>query len=206
MRLIRWSRRTALLALAAICVLALGTGIAVSQTNGPRTDRVFAEFELNRTQVQTRNCQGNDGAYTEQHATYEGESGGDPRLTGDLTVRVDSLVNQADPDNGGRISGTAEGHFRIQRDDGTSTTGNFSATVTGQLVGTSVVARTEGTTVAHVRGPAHEVGGKLIDSFTFTSDRFGQAGVGEFGGVDDDPEQPAYIQTESCTGPAQPGP
>ena len=57
-----------------------------------------------------------------------------------------------------------------------------------------------------MRGPAHEIGGKLIGSFSGTSDRGGQQVVGEFGGSDDDQEQPAYIQTASCTGPTQGGP
>ena len=206
MRLIRWTRRHVILTLVAVVALA-ASGIAVAQQrqNGPRTDRVDATFTLNRDQVSSRVCQGNDGLYTEQHATYRGTAlSQDPRLNGELTVRTDTLVNQADTTSGkdfGRLQGTAEGHFRLEADNGTVTTGNFIATVTGRDEAGNFVVRTEGITDGQVRGPAHEVGGKIIGSFTTESDRTGQVVVGEFGGSDDDAEQPAYIQTESCTGP-----
>ena len=201
MGLIRHSRRRAF---ALTALLALGiSGIAVAQgaMNGPRTDRVGATFMLERVNSNARACQGNDGPYTQDNATYVGTSVGDPRLTGRLTVRSESLVNQADADDGGRIQGTVEGHFRVQRDDGTSTTGNFIATIAGEPG--SPVVRIEGTTDGQVRGPNHEVGGKLIGSFSATADRAGQMSAGEFGGEDDDQEQPAYIQTAACTGPTR---
>ena len=206
MGLIRWMRRHVLWTVAAVVALAT-SAVAVAQQagNGPRTDRVAATFELTRTKVQSRTCQGTDGLHAEQHATYEGTSAGDPRLTGRMTVRLESLVNPADADDGGRFQGTAEGHFRIQGPNGTLTTGNFIATLAGDG-GANPVVRIEGTTDGQVRGPAHEVGGKLIGSLSGTSDRTGQQVVGQFGGSDDDQEQPAYIQSVSCTGPTQSGP
>jgi hypothetical protein len=204
MRLIRHGGRR-VIALAALLALAV-SGIAIAQaaSNGPRTDRVGAVFTLERVKSNARTCQGNDGLYTEDHATYVGTSVGDPRLSGTLTIRSDSLVNQADADDGGRVTGTVEGHFRVEGDDGTLTTGNFVATVSGEAVSPTV--RIEGTTDGQVRGPNHEVGGKLIGSFSATADRAGQMSAGEFGGNDDDNEQPAFIQTPSCTGPGQPVP
>ena len=204
MRLVRHGRQRAL-ALTAILALG-GSGIAVAQGafNGPRTDRVGATFTLDRVNSNARACEGNDGLYTEDHATYVGTSVGDPRLTGRLTVRSDTLVNQADAAEGGRLQGITEGHFRIQRDDGTYTTGNFIATVAAEPG--SPVVRIEGTTDGQVRGPNHQVGGKLVGSFSATADRAGEMSSGEFGGQDDDNEQPAYIQTASCTGPTQPVP
>ncbi len=102
MRLIRHGGRR-VIALAALLALAV-SGIAIAQaaSNGPRTDRVGAVFTLERVKSNARTCQGNDGVYTEDHATYVGTSVGDPRLSGTLTIRSDSLVNQADADDGGR--------------------------------------------------------------------------------------------------------
>jgi hypothetical protein len=93
MRLTRWIS----LAIAAVMALAVA-GIAVAHKSaGPATptEPAVATFTAtpNADKTRTRQCTGADGTYTIAKAVYNGTSTGDARLTGNITIKSQSVVN-----------------------------------------------------------------------------------------------------------------
>ena len=207
MRLFNWSRKTLFLGLISVIVLAV-SGLAIAQTSenqGPRTDKVDSAFELNVVKQNAKQCQGQDGQYTEQvNAVYQGRSESqDERLRGFLTLTVDSLVRQNPkfPKDLG-TTGTADGHFKLTETPNgrVKAEGNFYATIEGDTPASPT--RILGTVVGRVTQNAQDVGGTLVGSFRASASPDGSRVVGTFGGPPGEVSLPAVIQQGSCPGPA----
>lgn len=92
MRMKRWIA----LALAAVMALAV-TGIAVAHRSGKttKTEAAQATFTAkpDAQRTKTTQCTGTDGTYNVTRGTYDGTATGDPRLTGDITIKTKTFVN-----------------------------------------------------------------------------------------------------------------
>ena len=203
MRLTRWHSRTVLLALTGLLLLiGAGAAVAASMNQGPRTDRTGAGFQLQVVQQNTKECVGQDGQYSEQvRATYVGLADSpDPRLNGELTVTVDSLVRNTPKVGDPGTLGTADGHFKLTQENRVTAEGNIYATIEGPAPGAPT--RIVGTAVGRVTGPNQQVGGRLVGSFRASATPGGAEIRGEFGGMGE-ASLPAVIQEGSCQGPAE---
>jgi hypothetical protein len=85
------------LALAAVMALAVA-GIAIAHSGGgqpQKTEQVSATFEATPVadQTKTRQCTGVDGTYSITKSVATGTATGDPRLSGNITIRSKSVVN-----------------------------------------------------------------------------------------------------------------
>ena len=93
MRMTRWIS----LALAAVMALAVaGIAVASKGTNkAAKTEAAQATFTAtpNAEKTKTRQCTGADGTYNVTKGVYNGTSTGDPRLTGDITIKTHTFVN-----------------------------------------------------------------------------------------------------------------
>jgi hypothetical protein len=84
MRRIKWL-------LAPVAAASLAAGIAVAGPQSSETTQVTADFEANLVNQKSRAC---DASHSIFRGTFEGtQTSSDPRLTGDLLVRVRSVVN-----------------------------------------------------------------------------------------------------------------
>jgi hypothetical protein len=93
MRLTRWTS----LAIAAVLALAVA-GIAVAHNGGgqpTKTEAAQATFTAtpDAAKTSTRQCTGVDGTYNITKGVYNGTATGDPRLTGNITIKSKSVVN-----------------------------------------------------------------------------------------------------------------
>ena len=85
------------LALAAVAALAVA-GIAIAHGGGgspQKTEEVAATFTTAPVADKTRSkqCTGVDGTYTISKGVDQGDSTGDPRLTGKITIKSNTVVN-----------------------------------------------------------------------------------------------------------------
>jgi hypothetical protein len=89
------------------------TGIAVA-AGGASTDTPSATFTAAAKRVQTKNCNGSDGAYTVTHGRYEGTmtSTNNPALNGKVRIDVHSVYNNTEK------AGWMRGEIRVLGDDG----------------------------------------------------------------------------------------
>jgi hypothetical protein len=91
MRVTRW------ISLAFVAVLALAGGIAFAHGGGQpqKTEEVAATFTTSPVADKTRSkqCTGVDGTYTITKGVDQGDSTGDPRLTGKITIKSKTVVN-----------------------------------------------------------------------------------------------------------------
>jgi hypothetical protein len=88
--------------LAPVAAVPLAVGVAVAGSQSSETSPVTADFEASLVKEKQRIC---DSSHTEFRVRFEGsQTSSDPRLTGDLEVKVRSVVNTQ---NGwGSTSGT----------------------------------------------------------------------------------------------------
>lgn len=188
-------RRHKLIAAVAVLVALLATGVAIAAHKASRahTDPVTASFTVNQERMTEKLCAGQDGQYRQFHAVYRGTSTGDPRLTGNLTLRSSGLVNQ---DTGfGSTRGKA-----VVRDASTGRLkahGHFWAVNTdrGFLHGL-ILAR------VHDRdtGGAEDADGSggLLGNFKGSFNAAGTTFTGQLGGTSGDDRTPAVIQAGGC--------
>jgi hypothetical protein len=90
------TKRLIALALAAVMALAVaGIAVAHKGAKAAKTEAAQATFTAkpNADKTKTTQCTGTDGTYNVTKGVYEGTSTGDPRLTGDLTVKTKTFVN-----------------------------------------------------------------------------------------------------------------
>ena len=203
------SRRLISLALAAVTALAVA-GIAIANGGGgnpQKTEEVAATFTAapvaNKTR--TKQCTGVDGTYTITRSVDQGDSTGDARLTGKVTIKSQTVVNN---DTG---LGWSEGKVSIA-DASTGkvkSASGFAATVTGGN-------KLEGLAVGKVKNPApaggstkdqhgHGREGKfhstLIANFSATVGQDGTV-TGSVGGNDGDNR--AIVHGNPCAKPQEP--
>jgi hypothetical protein len=91
-------RRLISLAIAAVLALTVA-GIAIAHSGGgqpAKTEAAQATFTATPDAAKTRTtqCTGVDGTYNITKGVYNGTATGDPRLTGNITIRTKSVVNQ----------------------------------------------------------------------------------------------------------------
>src|SRR4051812_17242335 len=89
------------------------TGIAFA-AGGASTDTPSATFTAAAKRVQTKNCNGADGAYTVVHGRYEGTIASDDNtaLNGKVRIDVHSVYNNTEK------AGWMRGEIRVVGDDG----------------------------------------------------------------------------------------
>jgi hypothetical protein len=186
------TKRIAGLALVAILALVVA-GIAVAHNAGKvgKTEAAQATFTAAPTgQTKTRTCTGPDGTYNITQGTYTGTSTGDPRLTGDITIRTKSVVNL---DNG---LGVTDGRVWL-RDTGSR---KVKATASLQAVNTQ-----RGKLDGFLLGQAKNATGKgttgLAANFSAAFNTDGSQLSGELGSdAPVAPENSAVFYGRPCTG------
>ena len=174
----------------AVVVMLATAGIAIAKHNkpSPRTDAVNATFSATRQSLKAKACIGADGDYVRSRAVWTGTIAGDPRLTGDLTIRVDALDNQTTG------LGTSKGVVKIRnRATGAKANLKFRAVDTGDTVQGLLTGR-----VHAIGGGSPLPKGELVANFqaAFSSET---ALSGELGATGDDSD-PAVVQSGKCPG------
>lgn len=92
MRTHRRVRPSRMLAVAALTVAVFG-GTAIAQ-GGPKVTEVFAAFQADPITDNPIQCEGENGTYLQDAFRLRGsETASDPRLSGNLSARVKSLIN-----------------------------------------------------------------------------------------------------------------
>jgi hypothetical protein len=78
----------------ALAVVLGVTAAAIAAGGGPRIDQVEATITYTHAQGAERFCQGPEGEFGEQRVVVTGTATGDPRLSGDVQLRV-RLLNES---------------------------------------------------------------------------------------------------------------
>lgn len=84
-------RRVGGLALAVVLGV---TAAAIAAGGGPRAEQVEATIVYTDAQIVERFCVGPEGDFAEQRVVAKGKATGDPRLSGDVTLRI-RLLNES---------------------------------------------------------------------------------------------------------------
>jgi hypothetical protein len=75
--------------------VALGaTAFAIAASGGPRAEQVEATITYTHAQIAERFCEGSEGEFAEQRVVATGTATGDPRLSGDVVLRI-TLLNES---------------------------------------------------------------------------------------------------------------
>jgi hypothetical protein len=179
------ARRLISLALAAVLALAVA-GIAIAHGGGgqaTKTEPAQATFTAtpDAQKTKTRQCTGEDGTYNPTRGVYNGTSTGDPRLTGNITIKTKTIVNL---DNG---LGYTQGHVFLRDAD----TGKLKAAAGLNAVNTQR-GKLDGFLLGKVKTPSssskaksghgHRHGGtSLAANFSATFNADGTQLTGELG-------------------------
>ena len=158
----------------------------------PNSDHVLATVILTHFHSKSRECDGQDGHYFENHGVFYGKSTGDPRLSGDFEL---SLI--LDLFNITQGSGPQYGNVVIRdpvtgrkKAEGVSSAWGINF-VKGTIVG---VARDEGGGTEETTGA-----GRLVAGFEYTILRDGTFAL-QIGGPAADNLMPAGIWSGRCRG------
>jgi hypothetical protein len=90
----RVKRFIGLAMMAALMLTVAGIAVAHNGGNPGKTEAASATFTATPTdQSTTKTCTGADGTYAITKGVYTGTSTGDPRLTGDVTIKSQTFVN-----------------------------------------------------------------------------------------------------------------
>jgi hypothetical protein len=177
-------RRTRWLA-AAAAAGAFSAGVAVAASSAPETTAVTADFHASVTAQRQRQC---DVDHTLFHVRFAGsQTSSDPRLAGDLTVRVKTVVDTK--------TGYGETRGQVRISDASTGRPKFNGHVVGVLAPGGDV---EGLLTGHTVGPNSA---RLIANFNVTQDPSTGAVTGELGkdtqsGAVKDPA----VLTNACRG------
>lgn len=158
----------------------------------PQSDHVAATVIITRFHSKSRECEGQDGHYFEDHGVFYGTSTGDPRLSGDFQMRL--ILDLFNVTNGG---GPQYGDVVI-RDP---VSGRKKAQGVSSAWGVGLV---KGTIVGDVSdegagGEDTSGDGKLVAGFEFTILPDGRFAI-QIGGVSGDNTMPAGIWSGRCHG------
>ncbi len=181
MRMTRWIS----LALAAVMALAVaGIAVAHKSSQSGKTEPTQATFTAtpDAEKTKTRQCTGEDGTYNVTKGVYKGTSTGDPRLTGNILIKTQSVVNL---DNG---LGWTKGRVFLRDAD----TGKLKANA-----GLDAVNTQRGKLDGFLKGHARDTGGKghlsLLANFSATFNADGTQLTGELGSEAPVPPQNSAI-------------
>lgn len=180
---------TRAVALLGVAVLAVAAVAVASGDNRPQADAVTADIVFTHLKGKFRQCEGQDGMYSENRITFTGTSTGDPRLSGDVEMEFHELVNftQEVGPMAGRI---------VIRDPATG-----QKKVNGTIDGTGPLDMVQGVIVARAQdegGGSEETtgSGDLYANFRLN---YSDAGVAmEIGGETADTRLPASISSGEC--------
>ena len=170
-----------------LAVVLGATAVAIAAGGGPRAEQVEATITYTHVLVFSRFCEGPEGEFGDQRAVITGTATGDPRLSGDVELRV-RLLNE---------SATGESFQRgnlVIRDP-----------ETGRK---KVVARVTDAGVAEIfqgslAGTVRPGGWSLFANWRTTFHPNG-AVTGQIGGEAADGRLPAVVVKGRCTGPFEP--
>jgi hypothetical protein len=185
--------KTWVLIAAALALVLASVAVAKHRHGGTHTDAVTATFTVTQAAVRDKTCTGTDGQYREFVAVYRGTSAGDPRLTGNITIKSHGLINQTTG------FGSSRGWVKLRSADGRSLArGRYYAVNTnlGVLHGFIV-----GWVRDRTNGAAEELdgSGKLMANFKATFNAAGTVLTGKLGNTGADPRTPAVIQSGGCS-------
>lgn len=181
--------RRSLVAAAILGLFALSTTAIASHDRRPQTDQVSAQIAFTAAQVNEQPCVGLDGTHFQGTVTAQGTSTGDPRLSGNLSLRLSALFSEQGGIEVGRlvIRDPATGRKKAE--------GSFTSVLREDISQGLIVGR------VHDRGggPEETTGaGKFVANWRVT---FTQTGpVGQIGGTVADGRLPAVIQSGRCPG------
>jgi hypothetical protein len=68
--------------------------VAIAASGGPRAEQVEATITYTHAQIAQRFCEGPEGEFAEQRVVAFGTATGDPRLSGDVVIRL-RLLNES---------------------------------------------------------------------------------------------------------------
>ena len=177
---------------AALALVLASVAVAKHRHGGTHTDAVTTSFTVTQAAVKDRTCTGTDGEYREFHALYRGTATGDPRLTGNITIKSHGLINQTTG------YGSSRGHVHLRSADGRSIAhGRYYAVNTDRGVLHGFVV---GWVKDRSAGGAEELdgSGKLMANFKGTFNAAGTVLTGKLGNTGTDPRTPAVIQSGGC--------
>jgi hypothetical protein len=194
-----FGRKSRTLAVAVPLTLGASAIAFAALDHPPRVDRAAATITFTHVEAQTRGCEGPEGAHLEQRVTVTGRSEGDPRLSGEVRMRVRTLLEEATGD------GFERGTLRV-RDPQTGAT-----KLHARFDNADIDEISQGTLVGHVRVPetedaarAGDAGGAsrsaLVANWRITFQENG-AVTAQIGGVAPDGRLPATIVRGACSGP-----
>jgi len=78
-----------------LAVVLGATAVAIAAGGGPRIDQVEATIAYTHVKVDERVCEGPEGVFAEQRVVATGTATGDPRLSGDVVLRI-RILNEFD--------------------------------------------------------------------------------------------------------------
>lgn len=181
--------RRSLVTAAILGLFAYGATAVAGHDRRPQTDQVSAQIVFTSGQVNEQPCAGLDGTHIQGTVTAEGTVTGDPRLSGNLTLRLRALFNEQGGVEIGRL---------VIRDPGTGrkkAEGSFTSVLREDISQGLIVGR------VHDRGGGTEEttgAGRWVANWRVT---FTQTGpVGQIGGTVADGRLPAVIQSGRCPG------
>jgi hypothetical protein len=78
----------------ALAVVLGATAAGIAASGGPRAEQVEATITYTHAKIAQRFCQGPEGEFGEQRVVGTGTAMGDPRLSGDVVLRI-TLLNES---------------------------------------------------------------------------------------------------------------
>jgi hypothetical protein len=174
-------------ALGASTVLGVGAAAIAGGGGGPRVEPVEAAITYTHLVVNSRSCEGPGGEIAEERVRVTGTSTGDPRLTGNVTVRLRDLFKVETNDEFQRgtlvIRNPRTGRKKVVARFADAGTGIENQIFQGVLVGS--VRNGNLRLIANWRTTFHANG----------------AVTAQIGGITSDARLPAVVFRGHCTGP-----
>jgi hypothetical protein len=177
---------------AALALVLASVAVAKHRHGGTHTDAVTATFTVTQAALKDKTCTGTDGQYREFVAVYRGTSTGDPRLTGNITIKSHGLINQTTG------FGSSRGWVKLRSADGRSLAhARYDAVNTNLGVLHGFIT---GWVHDRTSGEPEELdgSGKLMANFKASFNATGTVLTGKLGNTGTDPRTPAVIQRGGC--------
>lgn len=186
MRILTHRRSLVVAAIVGLCAFS-ATAIA-GHDRRPQTDQVSARIVFGPAQVNEQPCAGLDGTHIQGTVTGQGTSTGDPRLSGNVAIRVQGLFSEQGGIETGRL---------VIRDPATGrkkADASFTSVLRDEISQGLLVGRVfdEGSGGEETTGA-----GRFVANWRVT---FGPTVMAQIGGMAADGRLPAVIQSGRCPG------